>query len=177
MKSTLIVARYEENVTWVQDSPTDSTFIVQKGEHIDNFGREASSYLWYIIENYDSLEGNYFFSQGNPMDHWPNWEEDLKTEEGDFAWFGNRVGFVCKMDASPHDRVDIAAFIKQSELEYEKDTITFNGCALFMASADRIKERPKEFYENMLVVIKNGKKGAYAFERCVGIIFGDEDDR
>lgn len=170
----IIVARYKEDYTWT--FPYERVTIIQKGEDLPNKGREPSSYLHFIINNYDSLEGKYFFLQGDPRDHCPGLASELANVEGEFRWFSDRGPHECNLNGRPHDNVDIKKFLELCDLPYSNNTITFMGCCLFMVSAERIRERPKEFYENMYNIIMNtNNRYEYAFERCVGIIFGDKN--
>jgi hypothetical protein len=81
MKNLLIVARYNEDVSWTDD--LDCTIIIyNKGEKLDpkynaidipNFGREAETYLRAIKEHYDLMctFDHVTFLQGDPFDHFP----------------------------------------------------------------------------------------------------------
>lgn len=172
MKRHLVIARYNEDISW--SSNYSNVHVIQKGEDYPNIGREPSSYLHYILSNYENLEGKYFFLQGNPLEHCPNLYEELNNIEGDFRWFGNRNGFTCDLMGRPHDNVDIKSFLKDCGVTYSNDSITFNGCCLFMLSAERIKRQPKEWYRTILEATIKEPKSCYAFERCVEILFGDE---
>lgn len=69
---TIIVARWLEDVSWVQDLPAGWTpRIVQKGVDIQNWGREPSSYLWAMADMYESTQpGDLLaFAQGDPFAH------------------------------------------------------------------------------------------------------------
>ena len=75
----LIVARYNENLDWV--NAFDSYQIYNKGAkdlaphhqanaiQIPNVGREAHTYLYHIINNYENLEDVLIFSQGAILHH------------------------------------------------------------------------------------------------------------
>lgn len=171
MKRTIVVAKYQEDTSWT--NKYSDAVVLTKGIDVHNIGREVGTYVDYIIENYDSLEGKYFFVQGNPYDHCPWIEEEFENLKGDFRWFSNR-NFTCDLMGRPHDNVDIKKFLKENGLEYDKETIAFTGCCLFMVSAERIKRYPVEWYINLWNVLANDEKACYAFERCVGIIYGDE---
>lgn len=81
----LIVARYNENLDWVNSF--ESYQIYNKGKkdlaanhdprttQLPNVGREAHSYLYHIINNYHNLEDVLIFSQGNFQPH--TWHQDV----------------------------------------------------------------------------------------------------
>lgn len=83
MKNLLVIARYNEDISWVDDLDTD-VLIYNKGEslpesynaiEIENVGRDSETFLRSISENYQVMCENYdhvSFYQGNPIDHFPN---------------------------------------------------------------------------------------------------------
>ena len=77
-KINLIVARYNENVEWTLAYNDIVTLYNKGGDDINglntviklpNVGREGHTYLYHIIQNYDSLNERIIFSQGSPFDH------------------------------------------------------------------------------------------------------------
>jgi len=77
MKFKIVIARYNEDIRWSNGYPR---IIYNKGEKIEwlpddeqvmlpNVGREAHTYLTYIIDNYDKLPKYVMFSQGGIDDH------------------------------------------------------------------------------------------------------------
>ena len=80
MVNKKIISRYNEDVSWID---FDDTIIFNKGEHLKsnietinlpNAGREAQTWTYYIINNYQNLPDICFFIQANPFDH----SEDIK---------------------------------------------------------------------------------------------------
>jgi len=68
-----VVARYNESINWVE---SDYTTIYNKGlsgiPHevlLPNVGREAHTYLYHIVTNYDNLAEITIFTQGKIDDH------------------------------------------------------------------------------------------------------------
>lgn len=150
-----IIARYNEDVSW-SDS-LENKFIVQKDVHLPNEGREASSYLWYIINFYDTLEGVYGFRQGKVMDHPVN---DFSLEGG---LDPNKPGYNWSLDLRQAAR----------ELELEiPDRIVFTPGAQFDVKAEQIKLRSKQWYENAYrFTLKDHTKGPWVMERLWKYIF------
>jgi len=89
MKNTLVISRFEENLNWVNliinKFIIGEIIIYNKGKknlhftsdkikikNVPNIGREGGTYLDFIIENYDSLPNEIWFTQGNPFIHSPN---------------------------------------------------------------------------------------------------------
>ena len=90
MKVDLIVARYNEDLEWINKVSHLFTriFIYNKGdnkiennldmfndknkiiyENLKNVGREGHTYLYHIIKNYDNLGDDNIFTQAEPFDH------------------------------------------------------------------------------------------------------------
>ena len=76
MSYKIVVARYNENIDWLNDE-TDNCIIYNKGDKLgldneillDNLGRESETYLNYIIQNYNSLPDVVVFTQARINDH------------------------------------------------------------------------------------------------------------
>ena len=82
MNILAIIARYNEDINWVKDleipylivnkgapitDPDLTPYIIEMENSVN--GREAHTYLWYIIEHYESLPDKLIFLQGHPFDH------------------------------------------------------------------------------------------------------------
>ncbi|NBS67523.1 DUF3431 domain-containing protein [bacterium] len=82
MNLSIVVARYDEDIRWIEDLPSnilEHVIIYNKGDPIKipdlnviticNVGRESHTYLTYIIDNYDHLPEHVIFIQANPFQH------------------------------------------------------------------------------------------------------------
>lgn len=96
MNYKFIFARYNESIDWIYNYPfiANHSIIYNKGGHLPknnnfqteiynisnnpNYGRESDTYLYHIIENYDSLNNYLFFSQADPFDHSPEFIDIVK---------------------------------------------------------------------------------------------------
>lgn len=77
-KMTMVVARYNENLDWLEKVPWNYV-VYNKGKKLPkwitneiklrNIGREEYAYLEYIISNYDALPDYTIFTPGHPFDH------------------------------------------------------------------------------------------------------------
>ena len=75
----IVIARYNEDIDWVNSLAKDNVIIYNKGpdhniadvESITrlNIGRESETYLYYIISNYHCLPDYVLFMQGDPFFH------------------------------------------------------------------------------------------------------------
>ena len=98
MRVVLLIARYREDLTWLEDVPVDFEVVVlNKGEALpllrnnveiipsDNVGREAEAYVNYIVRNYEDLPDRIIFTQGDPFEHSPfflDLIEEFKSWQG-----------------------------------------------------------------------------------------------
>lgn len=80
----MVVARYDENVSWVPDG----SLIYNKGEpdvldkpfkQLLNVGREGETYIQHIVRNYENLDEYTVFTQGDPFAHNPNFADDATS--------------------------------------------------------------------------------------------------
>jgi hypothetical protein len=82
MKYHIVIARYRENIDWINyiDTNLYDVFIYNKGTklhnilncniiELENKGRETHTYLYHIINNYENLPEKIIFTQANPFDH------------------------------------------------------------------------------------------------------------
>lgn len=78
----IVVARYSEDLGWLQQDPIAKyTVVYNKGTQLEkengwkqviqapNVGREAHTYLRYVIDHYDNLPEVILFTQGSIHDH------------------------------------------------------------------------------------------------------------
>jgi UDP-galactopyranose mutase len=71
----IVIARYNENVDWLNDYKFMSTIYNKGDDNIEgsitlpNIGRESHTYLYHIINNYDKLANITLFAQGKISDH------------------------------------------------------------------------------------------------------------
>jgi len=93
MKTEIIIARYNEDLSWLKKIPkTIKITIYNKGLDdikiagvkydiikLPNIGRESHTYLYHIINNYDNLAHKTIFCQGDSIFHSPGFLDLLKN--------------------------------------------------------------------------------------------------
>jgi len=99
MRVVLLIARYREDLSWVEDVPAVfEVVIVNKGNEFPqirrdnlriiramNIGRESETYVNYIVRNYEDLPDRIIFTQGDPFEHSPFFLELIRGFE---TWQG-----------------------------------------------------------------------------------------
>jgi hypothetical protein len=76
----VVIAHYNEDLSWTKFLKYSYTVISKRGyspETPPNKGNEASSYLQYIIENYDNLSEYTIFVHGHRND----WHHKMNIDE------------------------------------------------------------------------------------------------
>lgn len=95
MKTLYVVARYNEDISWIDQIDNGDFLIFNKGEEfetkygytrIPNVGREAETYLKAIVLNYNILSNydNVIFLQGNPIEHCFDLIDYLNSDPNEF---------------------------------------------------------------------------------------------
>jgi hypothetical protein len=91
----LVVAKYKEDVNWVFRLGIPHTIYNKDNEckdnsfvNLPNIGREAHTYLYYLVNNYNNLQDYTFFSEGdclsnrNPEDTVEDISKDIHNFKG-----------------------------------------------------------------------------------------------
>lgn len=169
--STLVVARWREDVSWTERVSDWTVRIVQKDVDLPNRGREPSSFLWAILNG--PLDDRMAFVQGNPFDHCPALLEELSQPVEGYrplgSWFPTSDG----NGAPNHHGLSVApTFSAWLGAEFP-GTITFAAGGQFMVSAERIRSRPMDFYRRILDDLMADETGQlpYVAERLWPAIF------
>lgn len=198
----LVVARYEEDISWVSKY-SDNMIIYNKGStnsipsdkvyDLPNVGREAHTFLWHIVNNYDHLDDLLVFVQGKCDDHLgKDWTvDDLMNLPEDEEYSKNLVDSSLWGDyASSYDfriykwnHTNLAP-TKQNESYgqwYERlfkqefphrSTKVYAG-AIFSVRRSAIHRYPKELYEQLLEEVShdNAPEAAHFMERTWSKMF------
>lgn len=171
MTSEMVVARFRENFSWTKDprlldygailvydksgTPTPGTI------PLPNEGREAHTYLTYILIHYDHLPDWVTFCQGNPFDHAPHFLSQAKLcgKMPEVTFFGTWLQ--CDALGRPHcDRNPDGTFglplgeITAMLMPEHKDKRMWEFCAgaCFRVSRKSILARPLSFYQRMVAL-------------------------
>jgi len=176
---TLVVAKYNEDTKWTRDF--ENVEIIHKGVDLPNFGREQHTFLWYIVNNYEELNGYYFFVQGNPFDHCEDLKEVYETRlEKKWTPLGKKLGSkkgerICELDGRPHHgtgNLKIKEFLSDIGINYNRNLIKFYAGGQYSIHSSEIKKKPKEYYEKVLNLFdKYGEKAGYILERVMQFVF------
>lgn len=161
---TLVIARYNEDISWSEGL---NKVVIQKGTDIPNIGREISSYLWFILSNYDILKGEYIFVQGYPFDH----DSSILNHLFDTQTYG--IEHTCDKHGNPdHPSLNLHEIAQELDLPV-LDTYLFKAGAQHRASAEQIRNRPYEWYAKAYYLSLIGQN-PYCFERLIPYIYSTQ---
>lgn len=194
----IVISRYNEDLSWLDIWSTQFDILVyNKGEqlkdnknykcvNLPNYGREAHTYLYHIVNNYDDL--NYkgiIFLQGKIDDLGICVFDDLNQYVHGIESNGFSASNCCFYNESMWNDIDLSFLkdIKLSDLRFrdylkkylgeipKNALVSWKGC--FGVSKDRILSRERKFYDNLLQSFPkydNVEEGHY-LERMWGYIF------
>ncbi|MDR0533490.1 MAG: DUF3431 domain-containing protein [Verrucomicrobiales bacterium] len=194
----LVVARYQEDIAWVRNVPESvRATVYNKGLPLapdwrgvivlPNIGREAHTYLYHIINHYDSLADLTVFTQGKPFDHAPDLHKVLRAaangelEVGDFKWLGFLVDtddkrgrrlFVPWSKNPSREELPLDEFYRELFGGESPESFRFYGGAQFVVSAACVRRRPREFYQRALDLAESWPLAAHCLERLWDRVFG-----
>ena len=192
----LVVAHYNEDIQWLK-TLDGNVIVYSKGLNGDlpNMGRESHTYLHHIVENYDAIcarpMATTVFLQGCIADHIQNKKESdfvakLVSEAQQNGKSQNaqvwNVGYYnarwdLKIPEQPNVKPCTLAFgpwfvLYVSQIFPFEDLKWYMG-GLFAMRNDVITNRPKHYYQNLLVQLSDSENPAvgHYFERAWYYIF------
>lgn len=183
----VVVARYEEDVTWTKS--ISNVIIYNKGKPLDssynqiglaNVGREGHTYYTHIYCNYDNLADYTIFLQGDPFPHSPNLMSNLhkyisnKELNIDFEFLSEEI-FNCSLaGCSLHHNLPIMRTYEKLFNHVETTTtFKFGAGAQFIVSKKCILSKSEEFYYKIVKMLQYSAHPieGYVIERLHKLIF------
>jgi hypothetical protein len=182
MTHELVIAHYAESLDWVRGQEWASPQIYSKGQTVatplpivdllPNVGREAHTYLHYLITRYDSLPDYVGFCQGNPFDHCRTFIPELRAafrRPKPFSGFGWQLH--CDPRGCPEHCGLPLGFYSDRLFARKFSEFDFQIGAQFVVSAERVKRHPKSFYEWLYVFTREDEVMPWVLERLWAVIF------
>lgn len=157
MEVIVVVAKYNEDISWV-DELKFPYIIYDKMKDIPNVGREAETYLRYIITHYTSLPDYIVFLQGKPFDH---------LHEPSVEYIHRKIS---EAIAEKKDKITFLNYVRNEDPDWNTRTggaykalfdstlpaqLTFGPGAQYIVPKQCILHRPLEFYETIVSVTRN----------------------
>lgn len=146
MSRMYVIARYNEDPSWHESFDDSEVSVITKNIDTPNIGRESSSWLLWILNNYCKLPDYVTFLQGNPFDH-TTMESITEEPTGRYMRHGQLLE--CDAHGSPHHNglnMRTGADIMGVEL---KGVIPFCMGAQFTVSRDNLMKYSYEKYAEL----------------------------
>jgi len=174
----VIVAKYKEDISWLEEMDKSHIYLYDKGstennplqgfahyEQRPNAGRESETYLYHIIKHYDNLPEFLILLQGDPFDHFRTEEiiQPIQLQQAIEKAINNKI-----LETSPiFSKYSIElnyrwpglkvpeyySYIFQGSIEFA----TFSpGCQYYLHKS-KILSKPKAFWEKVYKMIVNGQ--------------------
>jgi len=198
MSLTIVTSHWKEDLTWLLKAKFPVVLIDKEGadpspfvpQHvIPNLGRECTSYLKYIIENYDNLPEAIAFIHGHETSSHQQHERPLLEVIEGINW--EKYGFVpinnMHYPSSFEDSENIRLFtffdqlcipLRRGERPWEGGPMIHELGGQFVVRRDKILENPKMLYEGWYYIFMNTPgfdvEFSYILERSWHVVFGEE---
>ena len=180
-------------IRWLEHLPKSASVVLMeqcgcRDQHqatrtLPRCGREAGSYLKYIVDEYHNLPPHMVFMQSDAHRHMASLDALASTMKGlmdasaSFSFLPGS-GFICHTHCQQNinDAQHIAAMLNASS-----SSTTSHTFAHFYVRSSRVRQRPRAAYETLykefashrgLAECKHGVSLATTFERMWSIIFG-----
>lgn len=148
----IVVAKYKENIDWVNKLSSHNVIVYNKGIkdntwkfNLKNYGKDAETHLYHIINNYNNLADYTAFLQGNPFDHCNNVLELIEN-------FNNRDSFLPLGPVYIRDNQDYIKqckeYCEKMEMEYTQPFYFIGGMQLILHK-NHIHTRSLDFYKKL----------------------------
>ncbi len=169
----IVCAKYNRDVSFLQKIKYINSVVITKNVDVPNKAHEATSYLYYIINNYNNLPENIIFIH----DEDESWHHTGKISKNIYKWiseyesngstyfeFNNTIIPKVIKDREPlvYDVFNLYwnDLLQESCGDYiNSGPETGKCCAQFIVSRDIIKQRPIKFYQNMYNWLINNTHG------------------
>ena len=189
-RTSLIVSRYNEDLTWLSQVPKTMRILVyNKGEpiatgldninvvNLPNLGRDCHTIFYHIYENYHTLTDFTIFLQGNPFDHYRDVLHCLRSlsYRTHFEYLSDSKLITC-LDGCPHHSGlpmrDTYNRVFRCDERENKD-FQFGSGAQCIVSKERLLMRSRDFYKNIVDILGYDIKPVegWVIERIMGEVF------
>ena len=162
----ICIAKYKEDISWCKNLNHPYT-VYDKSKDIPNLGREAETYLRYIVENYTKLPNYVVFIQGMPTDH---------LSEPTIAHLNKKIDLSRNTKiALPLNKVILETSIPQHMKKTFvtlfdiplPDIMVFTPGAQLIVPRECILCRPLEFYETIINVLRKVNNTTESSNNCL----------
>jgi hypothetical protein len=187
----LVVARYGENINWLNSVDNYNILVYNKGEDLEiptikitNLGGDAQTYIHHIVTHYNDLADYTAFVQGNPFDHCEKTIEKLNAHTTEpFVWLADHVigesinDWYSDLIQNSYPRVigHLVTYLNETAHQILGDecpsSVVFGAGQQFIVSKELIRSRPWEFWVDIINRFPNEVILPWHIERLWGCFF------
>jgi hypothetical protein len=182
MTIDVVVARFNEDLTWTSALFRPRLFVYNKGDgpepRLPNVGREAQTYLHHMIEHRGDYAEWTFFTQGDPNRHlpfsqlqgivngWPktDFRSALWIDGGPTFFVNQPVRFEGKAEGECWEKGVPEVWRELFEAD-QPGGMVFAPAAIFAISRDKLLARSSAFYLKAMALVCDRPRGPWEFER------------
>lgn len=166
MSKTCVVARHNEDTSWVMNLPSGwKPLVIQKGVHLPNEGREPASFF-YAMQHLDP-GGTVAFVQGDPFAHYPSLFDRLAKPVTEFTWLGDTNHSTDSHGSPHHPGLPVGEKHQEWLGEPFQGIAWFGAGGQFVIPGSFLKQHPVAFYRRMQAEACVGEN-AWVWERIWG---------
>lgn len=199
--TNIVVTRFDEGLSWIKPY-LEYCIIYNKGKDdlpysyikLPNIGLEHHSWVYHIVNNYETLPDYLIFLQGSPQYHFIgsiekfleqflNQETRHKIKIEDPHYIPLTDWYVTENVKGEEEVYETYIQLFEKEPPFQK--FEYATCGQFCVSSDRIKHYSKNFYQKYLSIFEskenNGKRRhnpaidyAYTAERMWSILYSQK---
>lgn len=189
----IVISRYKENIDWINNIKSNpiikNIYLYNKFYELNiklpNVGREAHTYLYHIVNNYNNLNDITIFLQGNPFPHCCNLYsiiDNINNLQNGILSLNNIIVeneySINRKHKTLHPHGLFLAYFMDLLFGIKMDinqTVNVTYGAQFACTKQAILSRPREFYEFLLkfVSYETNPIEGYIFERLWLYIFNN----
>ena len=179
MSYHIVVARYNESVTWL-DSQAEHVILFNKGEPLGrsneiplpNVGREADTYLQYVLRYYESLFRDEALAEGKSIAGLYEWVPNDTTDMGP-RWNYRFGTYYLVNNYKDNQPVMFDDWFKAVIASEYPQPLCFYPNALFAVKKELILNHDRAYYERLLAELQHSSTPpeAHFFERSWFYIF------
>ena len=166
----VIVAKYNENIDWINKMDKDKLVIYDKSDiplenaiKRPNIGRDPETFIYHILRNYENLPDYLLFVQGNPFDHMINVNSgNFQIKINELIYSNNEISVEPLFTNNHFEHFTAYHYFNTNEYysfffeEKSPENFIFAAGCQYIVSKKNILNRTKKFYEKIYTMIHNG---------------------
>jgi len=179
VQKRIVIARYKEDITWIDKLPEGwHPIVIQKKTEdlqgdMPNAGREPASFLFAVARHYSQIKPDdiWAFVQGNPFDHGPDFPDILYKEPEGYMPIGGHSLKQCDDNGAPdHPNIPLKELYEKWLKRPCPKVLHFTPGGQFMVRGRDLLRFPLKWYVGVMDDVTPAWN-CYVMERIWGEIY------